>query len=54
MSTSKPRLIDRARHFAANAEALFAVAGAVEGKRRPARADLERLGINADDFYRIG
>jgi hypothetical protein len=50
---SKPRLIKRARDFAANAGAAFAVAGAIESGRKPARADLERLGIDADAFYTI-
>jgi|GEM_PF-5777051 len=52
--TSDTTVWGRARRFVLAADALFAVAGAMEGRRRPARADLERLGIDADDFYKIG
>ncbi|MGV3651289.1 MAG: hypothetical protein ACO1OK_07670 [Devosia sp.] len=53
-STKSNGFMNRARNFVASAESLFAVAGAIEGRRRPARADLERLGIDADSFYKIG
>lgn len=53
MTSSKTGLFARARGFVQSAESLFAVAGAIEGRRRPARADLERLGIDADSFYKI-
>ena len=48
---SKPRLIERARDFAASAGAIFAVAGAIERGRKPARADLERIGIEHQLFF---
>jgi hypothetical protein len=52
-STKATGFLARARGFVQNAESLFAVAGAIEGRRRPSRADLERLGIDAESFYKI-